>query len=223
MADIDTLFKHRKMNHERLLLFGFLENKSVYFYSASLFDGQFKMTVTVTKDGKVTTEVIDSFSKEAYILHRISGAQGAFVGTVREEYAAILAAIADACFEPDVFKSEGARQVIQYVKKKYQDELQFLWQRFPENAIFRRKDSNKWYAALLVLQKKKLGLAEDGVVDIIDLRGKPEDIDVLVDKKSYFPGYHMNKKHWFTMCLDGSVPIEEIFRRIDASFALAAK
>jgi len=43
------------------------------------------------------------------------------------------------------------------------------------------------------------------------------------DEKSYFPGYHMNKKHWITICLDGSVPIEEIFCRLDESFAFAAK
>ncbi|MCL2658221.1 MAG: MmcQ/YjbR family DNA-binding protein [Betaproteobacteria bacterium] len=167
--------------------------------------------------------MIDSASKEHYVLHRVPDAQGAFVGKVREEYEGVLTRIAAACFEPDVFKSEAAKQVIQYVREKYQDELQFLWQRFPNNAIFRRQDNEKWYAALLVLQKSKLGLDEEGLVDIIDLRIRPEELDDLVDGKKYFPGYHMNKTHWFTMCLDGSVPIEEIFRRIDESFALATK
>lgn len=30
----------------------------------------------------------------------------------------------------------------------------------------------------------------------------------------------MNKKHWVTLRLDGSVPIEEILMRIDDSFGL---
>ncbi|MCL2295613.1 MAG: MmcQ/YjbR family DNA-binding protein [Methanomassiliicoccaceae archaeon] len=123
----------------------------------------------------------------------------------------------------DVFKSEGARQVIHYVREKYQDELQFLWERFPKNAVFIRHDNDKWYAALLVLQKKKLGVDGDEVVDIINLRVWPEDIGALVDGKRYFPGFHMNKKYWITICLDGSVPIEEIFRRIDMSFALSLR
>ncbi|MDR3176713.1 MAG: MmcQ/YjbR family DNA-binding protein [Desulfovibrio sp.] len=55
------------------------------------------------------------------------------------------------------------------------------------------------------------------------MRIKPEEIDTLIDGKRYFPGYHMNKKHWFTICLDGSVSTEEIFCRIDESFALARK
>ena len=223
MADVDTLFKNRKVNPASLIPFGFIEDESAYTYSTGLVGGQFEMTVTIAKDGELSADVIDGVSKERYVLHRISGASGAFVGTIREEYERVLTAIAEACFEPDVFKSENARQVIQYAREKYQDELEFLWQRFSENAILRRKDNKKWYAALLVLQKKKLGLDEAGVVDIIDLRGKPDDISALVDGQKYFPGYHMNKKHWFTICLDGSVPVEEIYCRIDESFALAKK
>jgi len=223
MVDIDDLLKNRKIKTSQLVPFGFYENENGYIYSIGLVDNQFEMIVTITREGKVSAEVIDLSSKERYILHRISGASGSFVGRIREEYERVLASIANDCFEPDVFKSEGARQVIRYVREKYQDELQFLWKRFPENAIFRRQDNAKWYAALLVLQKKKLGLDVDGAVDIIDLRAKPEEINALLDGRGYFPGYHMNKKHWITICLDGSVPIEEIFHRLDESFVLASK
>ena len=37
------------------------------------------------------------------------------------------------------------------------------------------------------------------------------------------PGYHMNKKHWNTVSLDGSIPAREIFDMIDHSHALVAK
>ncbi len=33
----------------------------------------------------------------------------------------------------------------------------------------------------------------------------------------------MNKKHWYTICLDETVPDEELFERIDKSFELAKK
>lgn len=184
MSDIDTLFNNRKINIGRLLSFGFSEEKNTYTYATRLIGGEFEMTVTVTKAGKVSTEVVDVFSKEPYVLYRVPGAQGAFVGKVREEHAGVLMAIADACFESDVFKSEYANRVIQHVREKYRDELQFLWKRFPDNAIFRRQDNAKWYAALLVLQKKKLGLDDAGVVDIIDLRATPENVDALVDGKN---------------------------------------
>ena len=34
------------------------------------------------------------------------------------------------------------------------------------------------------------------------------------------PGYHMNKKHWNTICLDGSIPASEIKSMINHSFGL---
>lgn len=52
-------------------------------------------------------------------------------------------------FEPNVFKSVYAKELIEYVCSTYGDELEFLWQKFPDNAIWRRKDTGKWYGALL--------------------------------------------------------------------------
>jgi predicted DNA-binding protein (MmcQ/YjbR family) len=37
---------------------------------------------------------------------------------------------------------------------------------------------------------------------------------------SVIPGYHMNKKHWNTVIIDGSVPDREIFEWIDHSYNL---
>ena len=76
---------------------------------------------------------------------------------------------------------------------------------------------------MLVLSKKKLGLDCDEVISVIDLRIDPEVLPKIVDGKKYFPGYHMNKKNWFTICLDGSVPVEEICDWLDKSYILAAK
>ena len=36
------------------------------------------------------------------------------------------------------------------------------------------------------------------------------------------PGYHLNKKHWNTIVLDGTVPTREIRAMIDRSFELVA-
>lgn len=37
------------------------------------------------------------------------------------------------------------------------------------------------------------------------------------------PGYHMNKKHWNTVALDGSLPDSELERLIDHSYTLVFK
>lgn len=99
------------------------------------------------------------------------------------------------------------------------DEFEFLWEK-SNNAIVRHKENNKWYAALLMVSKNKLGLDSDEVVDIIDLKMLPEDIEEIVDNENYFLGYHMNKKHWITIILDGRVKIEKIYEFIDISYHL---
>jgi predicted DNA-binding protein (MmcQ/YjbR family) len=45
-------------------------------------------------------------------------------------------------------------------------------------------------------------------------------IDIRERYSSVTPGYHMNKKHWNTVLLDGSVPDKEVFSWIDHSYDL---
>ncbi|MDE7082648.1 MAG: MmcQ/YjbR family DNA-binding protein [Clostridia bacterium] len=172
---------------------------------------------------EIKTEVIDLSTAEAYTLHLVEDASGSFVGAIRSEYDRILTDIAYKCFEKDVFKSDSTHKVIEYVREKYGDELQYLWRTFPSNAVWRRKDNGKWYAVLLKISKSKLGLNSDEKVDVIDLRINPDILPNVVDGKRYFPGYHMNKKNWFTICLDGSVSVEEICQWIDKSYIIAQK
>ncbi len=40
---------------------------------------------------------------------------------------------------------------------------------------------------------------------------------------SVIPGYHMNKKHWNTVYVDGTIPDREIFDWIDHSYELVKK
>ena len=55
----------------------------------------------------------------------------------------------------------------------------------------------------------------------INLKCAPEWIEFW--RKAYSgvrPGYHLNKKHWNTVVLDGSVPDEDIKRMIGESYDL---
>ncbi|MCQ2356496.1 MAG: hypothetical protein MJ014_05720 [Methanocorpusculum sp.] len=90
--------------------------------------------------------------------------------------------------EQNVFTGEDARNVIRYVEETYQDEPEFLWQRFPNNAILRRKDTKKWYAVLLVIPRCKRGFDSDERVEVLDLCIRTDDVGVVVDHRRYFPG-----------------------------------
>ena len=214
--------KNRKLNREKLLSFGFEKAENGYVYHTHLAEGQMTLMVTVDYEKTIHTQVIDG-SGDEYVLHRVADAAGSFVGQVKSEYQAVMKEIFDKCFDPDVFKSAQAKAVIAYVRDTYGDELEYLWEKFPDNAVVRRKDNQKWYAAFLTVSRRKLGLHSDEAAEILDLRIRPEEMESAVDHIRFFPGYHMNKKHWITICLDGSVSNEEIRRRIDESYDLAQK
>ena len=209
-----NIFKNKKVNSHKLAEFGFVDNK----YSTDILDGSFNLTVKIAENNEVQTELIEKDTGELYTLHLVEYVQGSFVGKVKEEYENILTEIAENCFEQDVFKSKQSKLIIEYVKDKYGDELEYLWEKFPDNAVCRRKDNKKWYLAILTVAKNKLGFESDKKVEIIDLRVTTEEIEKIVDNKKYFAGYHMNKKHWLTIILDGSVPIKEIYDRINISY-----
>ena len=87
----------------------------------------------------------------------------------------------------------------------------------------RRKDKGKWYAAILTVSRRKLGFDSDEIAEVLDLRMKPEEVEKSVDGQIILPGYHMNKKHWITICLDGRVSLEKICALIDESYKLAVR
>jgi predicted DNA-binding protein (MmcQ/YjbR family) len=45
-------------------------------------------------------------------------------------------------------------------------------------------------------------------------------IELREEYASIIPGYHMNKKHWNTIILDGTVPSRLIYELIDHSYEL---
>ena len=219
---LNVIFKNKLCCFEKLIEFGFIKKENMYLYESFLKSSGFQMIVSIAEDGKVSAEVLDTALNEPYTRHRASGAVGEFVGNIKAEYEAVLTDIADKCFDPDVFKTDLAKEIISYIRNTYGDELEYLWAKFPDNAVVRRSDNKKWYAALLTVSRSKLGFESNEMVEVIDLRMKPEEVE-KIDKVKILPGYHMNKKHWITVVLDGTVPIDEIYSLINESYKLAKK
>ncbi|WP_444994939.1 MmcQ/YjbR family DNA-binding protein [Aliikangiella sp. IMCC44359] len=88
----------------------------------------------------------------------------------------------------------------------------------PEVSVFKVKD--KMFATLAL---GKMGKGDgNGHLDWwMNLKCDPDEAVALRDIfKSVIPGYHMNKRLWNTIILDGSIPPGEIERMIDNSFML---
>lgn len=220
-AILRKVFKSKTVVDEKLSAYGFQQKNGLSVYSQSICDGQMEVRITVDQNGRLDTEVMDLETQEPYTLYRIEDAGGSFVGRVRLEYQKILIDIADKCCVTEVFKSADAKRLIAYVRERYGDELEFLWEKFSENAIWRCKENRKWYAVLLRVPRRKIVSDSDEIIEVLDVRATPEQAEILVDNQKYFKGYHMNKKHWITVCLDGSVAFDEICARLDQSYLLA--
>ncbi len=57
---------------------------------------------------------------------------------------------------------------------------------------------------------KRLGLKSDERVNVVNLKAPPEEIESLIDKRTIFPAYHMNKKHWITVVLSDQIDFERL-------------
>ena len=216
-------FKNKSANADKLVKYGFQLVGGRYVYQTAIIDGQFRLTVTLDESGEISTELYDLSAEDVYTLHLALGAVGAFVGRVRTEYEAVLHDIEQNCFDTDVFKQDFTKEVVRYAREKYGDEPEYLWADLPDAAVIRRKDTKKWYVLLMKIPQKRLGLDGENVIEIVDLRFDVDELPLKIDGQRYFAGYHMNKKHWITILLDGSVPLAEILDYVDKSYQLAKK
>ena len=115
------------------------------------------------------------------------------------------------------------QQVFEYVQAQYGSKIEFLWARFPDDAIFRRNDNRKWYGIVMGITYKKLGVNREGKVTVLNVKiDDPSLIDFLLHQQGYFGAYHQTKGKWITILLDGSVPFEQIKSLIDISYEATA-
>ena len=73
------------------------------------------------------------------------------------------------------------------------------------------------------VQSDIVGLTGTDYVDVINL--KVDDIffrDLIIQENGIMPAYHMNKMHWISVRLDGTVPEERVFDLIDMSYMATA-
>lgn len=210
----------RKVDTQKLIQFGFERASGGFIYKTNINNGQFTLKIKVIEPDEIYSEMVENETGELYTLH-LTDSNGAFVGKIKEEYNKILNDIFEKCFCMNVFKYKTTYEIIDYIKEKYGDEVEYLWEKFPDNAVARRKDNKKWYLAILTVCKDKLGFKTKEKTEVIDLRANPDEMENLAKTGYIFPGYHMNKKHWISILLDGSVDTKIIYDRIDISYNLA--
>lgn len=112
--------------------------------------------------------------------------------------------------------------VTEYIKNKYGIFPDCPFEGDFDSLVFRHKDNKKWFALLMVVPKNKLrGATGNELSEVLNVKCDPNIIGGVVNYKSIFPAYHMNRNHWLSLYLPALTP-EELYLFLDMSYTLTA-
>ncbi len=214
MRDLSEKLENRIIIKDKLIEYGFSKD---YIYDKILDNPNFKAVIAYTND-TLTSKVIDLELDEDYVLVDVKTPIGRFAAELKMEYEEIIQDVIDRCTKPNVFKFPQTKRLVDAVEKRYGSNLEFLWEKFPKDAIYRNKTNSKWFALLVALDKSKIGLEGEGEIEIVVI--KHDDASSVIDGEVILEGYHMNKKYWITVPLDERISDEELLKLVENSYNL---
>ena len=65
-----------------------------------------------------------------------------------------------------------------------------------------------------------MGFPGGEIISVVNVKCDPRLIGSFREEPGIFPAYHMNKAHWLTIALDGSVDAETMKFLLDMSYEL---
>lgn len=205
----------------RLVEYGFVRDGKKLMYSVDMTRGNFRVVIEYAHD-KISGTIIDKSIDAEYTNFRMENDIG-YAADVRERYINILTDIRDKCAINQHFASAAARHAAAFIYNEFGISPEFLWEKYPSFAVFRRTDNRKWFALIANIPLNKLNpRAKPGAtIDIINIKIDATQTEKTLKKHGFYPAYHMNKKSWATIIMDGTVSDDTITQFIRDSFARA--
>lgn len=113
------------------------------------------------------------------------------------------------------------KEFTEYILNNYAANEEKPWADSPEFSVFRHPSNKKWFVLIMKIPANRLGLKSENFVDVVNLKCEPVVADGVIDGKSIFRAYHMNKTHWISVLL-GKADEEKLKMLLDISFFLTA-
>ena len=213
------LFERLRPDITKLVTYGFVRNENSYEYSRMICNDTMRVLIRVTPPSSISGRVYDEFDEE-YVAFRPEGARGEFAANVRREYLQLLEDIAESCYHSVAFVSDQANRLCDHILASYHDEPEYIFEKFPGYAVFRH-ENKKWYGLIAELTPEQIeGL--DHKAEVINLKADPADVPSLQKMKGVYPAFHMNRKNWISVVLDGTLSDEQICELLAKSYDMTA-
>lgn len=213
------LFKEQLVNYElnahKAQGVGCSCHEGVFYYTTLLAKGAFEAQVSFT-DAEIDVKVVDSGTKEPYTLLEIPSSDGPFVMSVRHEVEQLVQYILDQCFD---FKNIK-QGLVQYMMDTYGTIPESPWKKYPKFLTFKTTKKQKWYAIMMNIPATSLGSKGAEEVEVLNVKINPPSVAQYIEQKTFFPAYHMNKKHWITIMLHKDISLNMAKTMIDESYKL---
>ena len=111
-------------------------------------------------------------------------------------------------------------QLESYLADTYSTQGEHLFAQYPSFLVFRHNGNRKWFAVIMGIPRKNLGLPSDDEISVVNLKCDTRLIGSFREEPGIFPGWHMNKAHWLSVSLNGTVDDETIKFLVEMSFKL---
>lgn len=213
----NEIFDKNIFNSKLAIAYGFSKTGDYYILQSDIDMENFNVIVKIGKDS-FEVNVIELPFNEEYILFNVLDSKGKFVSQIRKKVNELIEDIVKSCFTSLDYR----KILLNYVREKYGTIPEEPWED-NNHATIKTSNSKKWYGIFMSIPYKTLGLDKSGKIDVLNVKLNPEVIKSLIDKKHFFPAYHMNKKYWISIVLDSDVDLNLVKSLIDESFNLVEK
>lgn len=213
-------FEKYRIDKEKALAYGFLKQGEKFHYDQLIIDGDFKLYVSV-QGKQVHFWLVDQETGDDYVQLHMDQMVGQYVGQVREAYQQALENIRSSCFSVKDFLYPQTKRLVDWISQQYERPIEYLWERSPDSGVFRHQKDLKWFGVLMKIDWSKLDTKQKGTIEVLNL--KLEHVSQLLEESHFYPAYHMNKKYWISIPLDGRVEEDLLFELVAESWALTKK
>lgn len=122
MRNLENMLKNKAIECNKLVEYGFKKQENKYIFKNKIYNKQFEIVVIIS-DKQKTSKLIDLANDEEYIMVDIQDCAGKFVGEIRQEYEKTIQDIINKCTIDEIYKNQQSKEVIRYIKEKYDDDL----------------------------------------------------------------------------------------------------